>query len=487
MDRTAQNGRSQAGDSILLSSVDTQPVKWLWRNRLAFRKLAIIDGDPGFGKSLIALDIAARLSSGRAMPGETEVNDLRDVLLIMPEDDAGDTLRPRLQEAGANLDRIWIFSDLATFELPDSAGRLSAALSGSEIGLVVIDPIMGCLAKGVKPHEDASVRAALGPLKAAIEKGNAAGLLIRHLNKSGGDRALYRGGGSIAFVGLCRTALIVAEHPEDIDRRVLASVKNNVGKLAAPLSYRIQEGAGGVVVIRWDASPPIYDADSLLSASHDEDRRKIIVALGKYDPRQLTPHEVARELGYPPDQDYSPVRRRLSNMLRAGQIASNGPGFYGLRHTDTGDTARTRDTARAADTEGASVEEEGPESPPASVSPVSVFHVCTPSAFSDSGNGAASTQPMGEAVSSADTEPSGYTGHDLTADAAISRELAEAMDRLHEAQRQANAARTHRDSEAAQWGPDSLQARTAMAEWARLEAVADELLADTRRIAQGVS
>jgi len=95
--------------SVLVQSINqltSRPVSWLWPGRLALGKLAMLDGDPGLGKSLLALDLCARLSTGRPFPDDQPGSGVGSSIVLNAEDSAQDTTRPRLQALGAT-QRLW--------------------------------------------------------------------------------------------------------------------------------------------------------------------------------------------------------------------------------------------------------------------------------------------------------------------------------------------------------------------------------------------
>lgn len=252
-----------------LSSVAARPVSWLWPNRLAFGKLAMFDGDPGLGKSLVALDLAARLSAGRPLPGCADPLPPGNVLILHGEDAGDDTIVPRLQAAGADLQRVFCFSRefierSGPLRLPMHAEFLERALEQSHANLVIIDPIVAFLDPSIQTQSDAGVRRALSPLTALAGKHACHVLLIRHLNKTAGRRALYRGGGSIGLLASCRSGFLFAPDPFDATRCVIAQTKNNLASPQASWAYRV-EVQDGVPSVAWLAECS-HRADDLLAA-----------------------------------------------------------------------------------------------------------------------------------------------------------------------------------------------------------------------------
>lgn len=254
-----------------LSRLRSTPVPWLWPNRLALGKLAILDGDPGLGKSLITLDLGARLTTGRPFPDSSPAPAPANVLVFNAEDAVTDTLRPRLLALGADLDRCFIVEAEAdgpadALSVPGRLGPLGEALRQTQAQLVVIDPITAFLDRDVNANNDQGVRRALKPLAALARRHGCAILLVRHLNKTPGLHALYRGGGSIGFVGLCRSAWLVAPDPHDPGRNVLAQVKNNLAPPQPSLAYRLPAPEGSPPTIAWLGTTDLQAADLLTPA-----------------------------------------------------------------------------------------------------------------------------------------------------------------------------------------------------------------------------
>ncbi len=334
---------------VRASDVEPQPVQWLWRRRLARGKLSIVDGDPGQGKGLLTMDLAARLSAGRAFPGDFGVSqEPRAVILISPEDDIDDTLVPRLMAARADLTRIHILNTLTETDpetgklverrisIPRDVLRIEELQRQTGAELLIIDPVMDCLDSGVKTHVDSEVREALMPLKHMATRTGLAVLLVRHFNKSGQGPAMYRGGGSIAFTALCRTAFIVAEHPDGEGKVAFLPVKSNIGKLPDGLTFSkmlVHEDA--IPSIKWDAEPTQLNANDVLTTGPKQsaEQREILDLLRSGGVTLPTgPFEVALALGIGEDDKTGQlrIRQRLSRMQKAGTLVSPAYGKYDL-------------------------------------------------------------------------------------------------------------------------------------------------------------
>ncbi|MGH7173956.1 MAG: AAA family ATPase [Gemmataceae bacterium] len=270
-----------------VGDLESRPVSWLWPGRLALGKLAMLDGDPGLGKSLVTLDLCARLSKGRSFPDGATGPGRAAALILNGEDSAEDTIRPRLQALGADLKRVFVLrADEAPagepLRLPAATALFNEALSRTRARLLVIDPIVSFLDPAIHSGNDASVRRALAPLAQLADHHGAAVLLVRHLNKSQGRSPLYRGGGSIGFLAACRSGWLIARDPEQPAHCVLAQVKNNLAPPQPSLAYQVEKGESGLLALSW-LGPTDWTAAQLLAG------------VPRNPPRRLTPRERGRE------------------------------------------------------------------------------------------------------------------------------------------------------------------------------------------------
>jgi hypothetical protein len=243
----------------------------------------MLDGDPGLGKSQLTLAIAAVVSSGGKWPDGTRSSTAGDVIIISGEDDAASVIAPRLAVAGADLDRVHIYpgprdekGNARPPGVPDDVNLIRAAIqTAKNPKLLIIDPIVAHLGDNVKTHNDASVRKALGALRSLAEELDIAILVVRHLNKGGGTNALYRGGGSIGFIGQARSAILVA--PESPDNKesliVMAQSKSNNGrKSRVGRTFHIETAMDGEIEtskLAWDGTSDLT-AGQLLGKGKSE-------------------------------------------------------------------------------------------------------------------------------------------------------------------------------------------------------------------------
>lgn len=339
-DTDIQETPKQVG--ILLSDVKPEPIRWLWKGRLARGKMTLLDGDPGLGKSLITLSLAARVSRGMTMPdGEQGIQG--GVVLITPEDGLADTIQPRLARMGAYLTKIVSIGSVSVtdsdgntynrpFTLPTDLPLLKAAIERVKAILVIIDPVMAILG-GQNTYKDNEVRTILTPVQMLIEEAGAAAILVRHLTKNGGENPLYRGGGSIAFIGLARLGLMVAKDPSDEEKCVLAPIKSNLNKGTANLTYTIvsdEEQGDDRPYIHWEGVNSCSIKELMTPPQKPgANRQEILRLLRKNAPKAMSPNEIWQVLSEDnPDLELNNVRTTLKRMRDAKQVESPAYGLY---------------------------------------------------------------------------------------------------------------------------------------------------------------
>jgi AAA domain len=256
---------------VCLSDLEPESVDWLWPGVIAAGKPTLIDGDPGEGKSLLTLDIAARLTTGRPFPDGSPAPGPCAVVLLGREDGLRDTVVPRLLAAGADRSRIHA---LRGRRLPGGSCRpptfpadcdlLRDSLRQTGARLVITDPLDAFLDPRLGGLNSPLVRHALAAVTDVIEEARAGLNMVRHLNKAVRSvSALYRGLGSIAIGAAARTGLLVGRHPDDPELRVLACSKPSLTACPPSLAFRIVEGPGGRPVLDW-AGPVDLTADDLV-------------------------------------------------------------------------------------------------------------------------------------------------------------------------------------------------------------------------------
>ncbi len=255
---------------VRLDECHEEELSWLWPQRIATGKLTLIDGDPEQGKSLLTLDLAARVSSGKPFPDGHPPPAAAAVLLIGAEDGLKDTVLPRLRAAGADMARLHVWEGQRRNGhcrppvFPADCGLLREIIEANQVGLVVIDPFLAFLSAQACSVNDQMVRQALTPLAEVAAATRSAIVLIRHLTKGGqGRNAIFRGTGAIAIIGAARTAFLVGTDPDDRQRRVLVCIKTNLSERPPALGFCVRVDDKGRPFLEW-TGPRDCAADDLL-------------------------------------------------------------------------------------------------------------------------------------------------------------------------------------------------------------------------------
>ncbi len=236
---------ARQGKPIVISMEDVmmQPIRWLWWPYIALGKLTMLDGDPGIGKSLLMTRLAANLSRGIPLPDQEGMPTLgvgegHITLMLSTEDGLEDTLKPRLEEAGADCSKVKVLTgwqdiqgETHPFTFADMP-ILRTALEELRPRLVIIDPIQAYLGGKLDMHRANETRPMLEALRRLAEEFECAIVCIRHPAKSSANsKAIHRGLGSIDFIGAARTGLFIEQHPTEPTKVLLAQSKSNIGPL----------------------------------------------------------------------------------------------------------------------------------------------------------------------------------------------------------------------------------------------------------------
>lgn len=283
------------------SDIQSKPVLWLWKGRIARGKVSMLAGNPGLGKSQITASLAAITSNGSTWPVDGTQCECGNVIFLSAEDDPEDTIRPRLEAAGADLSRVFILDAVVdgyradggtierAFNLKTDLTRLGVMLD--EIGgasLIVIDPITAYLG-GADSHKNAEIRALLSPLSDLASKHGTAVVCISHLNKSSGGEALMRVTGSLAFVAAARAAFVVTKDPKNDARRLFLPLKNNIGNDQSGLAFTVQpveiESSSGLIqtsCVIWENSPIMITADEVMAQQNGHEERDALEDAKKF-------------------------------------------------------------------------------------------------------------------------------------------------------------------------------------------------------------
>ena len=243
---------------IRMSDVELTPVEWLWKPYLPFGKLSVLQGNPGEGKTYFAMHLAAACTNGKLLPNMEHMEPF-NVIYQTAEDGLGDTVKPRLIEAGADLDRVLVIDD-SEVQLTLSDERIEKAIVENNARLVIIDPIQAYLGADVDMNRANEVRPIFMRLGQVAQRTGCAILLIGHLNKAAGMQSLQRGLGSIDIAAAVRSVMFIGKLKHDPTMRILTHEKSSLAPPGASLAFSLGDEGG----FRWVGEYDIT-ADEMLS------------------------------------------------------------------------------------------------------------------------------------------------------------------------------------------------------------------------------
>ena len=243
---------------ISMSDVELTPVEWLWKPYLPFGKLSVLQGNPGEGKTYFAMHLAAACTNGKLLPNMERMEPF-NVIYQTAEDGLGDTVKPRLIEAGADLDRVLVIDD-SDVQLTLSDERIEKAIIENNARLVIIDPIQAYLGADVDMNRANEVRPIFMRLGQVAQRTGCAILLIGHLNKAAGMQSLQRGLGSIDIAAAVRSVMFIGKLKHDPTMRILTHEKSSLAPPGVSLAFSLGNEGG----FRWVGEYDIT-ADEMLS------------------------------------------------------------------------------------------------------------------------------------------------------------------------------------------------------------------------------
>ena len=243
---------------IRMSDVELTQVEWLWKPYLPFGKLSVLQGNPGEGKTYFAMHLAAACTNGKLLPNMERMEPF-NVIYQTAEDGLGDTVKPRLIEAGADLDRVLVIDD-SDVQLTLSDERIEKAIIENNARLVIIDPIQAYLGADVDMNRANEVRPIFMRLGQVAQRTGCAILLIGHLNKAAGMQSQQRGLGSIDIAAAVRSVMFIGKLKHDPTMRILTHEKSSLAPPGASLAFSLGDEGG----FRWVGEYDIT-ADEMLS------------------------------------------------------------------------------------------------------------------------------------------------------------------------------------------------------------------------------
>ncbi len=165
------------------TDIEVTPVNWLWYPYIPLGKITIMQGNSGEGKTMLALNIAAALSRGENLPGDTAPREPINIIYNTAEDGLGDTIKPRLLAAGADCSKIHTINErVNTITMTDERVELNVMEIGAK--LLILDPIQAYLGANVDMNKANEIRPIFSQLGRIAEDNNCAVVLIGHKGKN---------------------------------------------------------------------------------------------------------------------------------------------------------------------------------------------------------------------------------------------------------------------------------------------------------------
>ena len=313
---------------IRMSDVELTPVEWLWKPYLPFGKLSVLQGNPGEGKTYFAMHLAAACTNGKLLPNMERMEPF-NVIYQTAEDGLGDTVKPRLIEAGADLDRVLVIDD-SEVQLTLSDERIEKAIIENNARLVIIDPIQAYLGADVDMNRANEVRPIFMRLGQVAQRTGCAILLIGHLNKAAGMQSLQRGLGSIDIAAAVRSVMFIGKLKHDPTMRILTHEKSSLAPPGVSLAFSLGDEGG----FRWVGEYDIT-ADEMLSGIEPQRETKtqqakdLICALLAGGKQVLSEDidKAALERGIP-GRTVRDAKRELGNALKSKIVEGRKKVFW---------------------------------------------------------------------------------------------------------------------------------------------------------------
>lgn len=265
------------------SNIAPKPVDWLWYPYIPFGKLTVIQGDPGEGKSTFVINLVSLLTQGKPLPDGYSIGRPCVAIYQCAEDGMADTIKPRLEQAGADCEKVaYIVDEDIALTLED--GRIESAIKETKASIFIIDPLQAFIPPDADMQSATKMRSMLRKLASTAEKYNCAVILIGHLNKGSGAKTLYRGLGSIDIAAIARSVLMVSRDENRPGMRYMYPIKSSLAPEGPAIAFSFKDGGG----LEWQGrynlnTSELLDSVTVKTTKRDRARAKLVQMLESGD------------------------------------------------------------------------------------------------------------------------------------------------------------------------------------------------------------
>ena len=234
-------------------------------------------------KSTFALNVVARITTGQPMPDGVPAKGKRVAIYQCAEDGIADTIKPRLQQAGADCERVaYIIDNDIALTLED--GRIETAIKDTHASVFIIDPIQAFIPPDADMQSATKMRSVLRKLANIADRNKCAVILIGHMNKGGSSKSLYRGLGSIDIAAIARSVLMISRDESRPDIRYMYPIKSSLAPEGPAIAFSFKEHGGIVWHGKYDLNTAeLMDSITVKTTKRERARAKLVQLLEQED------------------------------------------------------------------------------------------------------------------------------------------------------------------------------------------------------------
>lgn len=313
---------------IKYGDLEEKEIDWLWFPYIAKGKITLLQGDPGCGKTFISTSMASIITTGGKFPFTEQNCEIGNVILQNNEDGKEDTLLPRLKLQGADCNRVYCINEEEQYLTVQDYDRIERVFKELRPTLLIIDPIQSFIGD-VNINVATEVRTALTPLKNLANKYNCAVIIVMHMKKDTNTKAIYRGMGSVDFLGIARSVLMATKSPDDDNEKLLFHIKGNNAKLGSALIYQVTDKG-----LEWLNTRDDLEIDSIMNQNFDtklENAKSFILGcLSKQEMSAKDLSSVGNTTGQFRDKTFNTARANLKTANIITNYQNNNKWYWKL-------------------------------------------------------------------------------------------------------------------------------------------------------------